>query len=257
MLFLQKIISNLILSPSLFIIIIFCLAFCVRRFNMDRKLISKFMIFIAAFVYIFSIDPTKDIVLKPLEKRYVPINEEQLARADVYILLGGGISEDAPLSFGQKGIPSEASMMRMSELVRLYKKDRKKIIVSGGKTPGKSISEASVYKKFLVDMGIEQEDVLMEEESRTTAENSNMTKKIMNDYGFEYGVLITSATHMPRAVKSFERNGMEVVAAPCGYAAHYGSYGIQSFLPKASNIELITRGLWEYVGYIYYALRRV
>ena len=257
MLFLQKIISNLILSPSLFVIIVLFLAFCVRRFNMDRKIISKFMIFIAIFVYIFSIDPTKDIVLKPLEKRYAPINKEQLCEGDVYILLGGGISEDAPLSFGQNGIPSEASVVRMVEVVRLYKKDKKKIIVSGGKTPGKSISEASVYKKFLIDMGIEQEYIIMEAESRTTAENSNMTKKIMKDYGFERGVLITSATHMPRAIKSFERNGMEVVAAPCGYAAHYGSYGIQAFLPRASNIELITRGLWEYVGYIYYALRRV
>jgi uncharacterized SAM-binding protein YcdF (DUF218 family) len=144
---------------------------------MDRKLMSKFMIFIALFVYVFSIEPTKDIILKPLEKRYEPINKEQLSEGDVYILLGGGISEDAPLSFGQEGIPSEVSMMRMVEVVRLYKKDRKKIIVSGGKTPGKSVSEASVYKKFLVDMGIEQEDIIMEEESRTTAENSIMTKK--------------------------------------------------------------------------------
>jgi uncharacterized SAM-binding protein YcdF (DUF218 family) len=224
---------------------------------MDRKLMSKFMIFIALFVYVFSIEPTKDIILKPLEKRYEPINKEQLSEGDVYILLGGGISEDAPLSFGQEGIPSEVSMMRMVEVVRLYKKDRKKIIVSGGKTPGKSVSEASVYKKFLVDMGIEQEDIIMEEESRTTAENSIMTKKIIDDYGFKCGVLVTSASHMPRAIRSFERKEIKVVTAPCGYAVNYGSYKIQSFLPKASNIELITRGLWEYVGYIYYAIKRV
>lgn len=257
MLFIQKLISNLFLSPSLFIIFLLFLSLIVKKNYIERKLLQKIFIFLSVFIYIISIDPVKDMFLKPLERKYKVITKEKLLEGDVYILLGSGIFDNAPMSFGENGIPSETAMVRIVETLRLYKISPKKIILSGGKTFGNKNSEAEVYKKFLVSMGVDSNDVLLEDESRTTAENSNKTKVLFEENYYKKGIVVTSASHMPRAVKSFERNGINVIEAPCGYNVGYNNYGINAFLPKASNIELLRRAVWEYMGYIYYSLRQV
>lgn len=204
-----------------------------------------------------SIEPTKDMFVQPLEKKFAPINAAQLKAGDFYVLLGGGIFDKAPVSLGGQGIPGEVSLGRLVEQVRLYKVSPKKIVVSGGIVFSGTTSEAEVYKRFLVDLGVNPNDIIIENQSKTTAENAKFTVEIANKMKFRKVIVVTSATHMNRSKKSFEKLGLEVIPAPSAYISDYGSYDISSFIPRTSNAEMIFRAWWEYIGEIYYKLRGV
>lgn len=255
MLVLQKIISNFFLSPMLMMIILLFLALFIKK--LTNRFVRVWLIIICIFTYLFSIEPVKDIFVQKLEKKYAPITEQELKKSDFYVLLGGGIYDKAPGSLGRRGMPSEIAMGRLVELVRLYRVSPKKIVVSGGIVISGEVSESEIYKNYLIDLGVKSEDVITEGNSRTTAENAKFTSEIAKKMNYKKVVVVTSATHMNRAKKSFEKLGLEVIPAPGAYISDYEKYDITSWLPKVSNIEMIYRALWEYVGVIYYKLKGV
>ncbi len=257
MLLLQKIISNLFLSPMLLIINLGIIAFLLYKTSIRRILISKFLFILMGMLYIVSIEPIKDLIVRPLEKIYEPVKLEELKKGDIYVVLGSGIFDNAPLSLNESGIPTETALSRIVEVVRLYKKLPKKIIVSGGIVFDGNKSEAEVYKKFMLDLGVLEDDIIIESRSHTTGENAKFTSKIMNEYDYKKAILITSATHMNRSKKSFEKNGIKVIPAPCNYLVKYKKYRFRAFMPQLKNIEYINRALWEYIGFVYYALRGI
>lgn len=252
MLIIQKIISNLILSPSLLIIILILI------YLRGAKTASKsrnWIPLIAVFIYLISIEPVKDMLVQPLEKTYTVIKKEQLRKADAYIMLGAGINENAPLSLNENGIASQTALSRLIEVVRLYKKDRKKIFLSGGIVFDGEKSEAEIYAKFLIDLGVKKRDIIIEGTSRTTSENAENTKALLKKYRLDKPILITSASHMRRSVESFRRRGIDVIPAPCDYLSDYSPYNFRSFMPNVGNILSLNKAMWEYIGIIYYSLK--
>ena len=192
-----------------------------------------------------------------MEKTFTPVTKEQLSEVDNYIVLGGGIYDEAPNSLGGKtGRPTAEALTRIVEAVKLYKVSPKKIIISGGIVFSGDKSEGSVYKQFMIDLGVPKEDIIVEGKSKTTRENAEFTNKIMKKLGYKNAILITSATHMKRAVYIFEKVGVEVVPNPAGYISRYKKdYGIESYFPNFSNFMGIRAAVWEYIGLIFYHIK--
>lgn len=170
---------------------------------------------------------------------------------------GGGISDNAPKSLTSlTGSPGKAALFRVIEGVRLYKESSKKIIITGGIVYNGEKSEGSVYKALMVDLGVPSSDIIIEGRSRTTEENAELTKGIMNKNGYKKAALITSATHMKRSKYTFEKHGIEVIPTPTGYLSRYKeSYGVDSYFPNASNFADIRSAVWEYIGLIFYKIK--
>lgn len=57
--------------------------------------------------------------------------------------------------------------------------DNPKIIVSGGKGRGENVSEAYAMKSYLLSKGIEEKNIIMEDQSKTTKENFCFSKNII------------------------------------------------------------------------------
>lgn len=88
MFLLQKFISNILISPGIFIIIliiVFIMSF--RKKSAMKAKILLMMTIIA--IYLLSIEPVKDLIVEPLEKNYLPITKSQLEEVDCYVVLGG------------------------------------------------------------------------------------------------------------------------------------------------------------------------
>ena len=85
-------------------------------------------------------------------------------------------------------------MQRLNVVLNLNQNKRYKIVVSGGKGKDEIISEAEAMKKYLVDNGINEEDIICENLSKSTKENLIYTKNII---GNSYTV-ITSDYHAIR-----------------------------------------------------------
>lgn len=89
---------------------------------------------------------------------------------------------------------------RVEEVINLYNsKTIKKIFLSGGIglfSKNRKRSEASSMKEYLIERNIPEEDIVLEDKSRTTVENMKNTVKNINN---ESIVVITSLFHSKRS----------------------------------------------------------
>ena len=119
--------------------------------------------------------------------------------------------------------------------------------------PG-SIPESVVLADLLTGLGIPEEDIILEQKSRTTRENAIQTREILARLGFYTPVLITSASHMKRAVLAFHQAGLEVIPAPTDYITGKKAVRFSSFLPGPGAFLQVRRALWEYIGILFYRI---
>jgi uncharacterized SAM-binding protein YcdF (DUF218 family) len=128
-----------------------------------------------------------------LESEFPPVNVETLPQSDVVILLGGfGLDLDNPAN-------------RIMHALWIYRAGKAPfILISGGNSDP------------LVELGVPRCALILETESRDTRENAVNTAAIFKAHGWQNGLLVTSAIHMPRALAAFQRVGLNVAPAATG-----------------------------------------
>jgi tetratricopeptide (TPR) repeat protein len=78
-----------------------------------------------------------------------------------------------------------------------------KIIVTGG-VPKQGITEAEAMSNWLIFQGIDKERIILENKSTDTVENALFTIAILEKEGIKDVTLVTSASHMRRALTVFK-----------------------------------------------------
>ena len=89
------------------------------------------------------------------------------------------------------------------------------IIVTGGQGPDEDITEAHAMKRYLMEKGIDENRILMEDKSGNTRQNLQFAKKLIietNERPFLNIYLVTSDFHMYRAQNIAKDEGF--IAAP-------------------------------------------
>ena len=85
-------------------------------------------------------------------------------------------------------------------------------IVSGGQGADESVTEAFAMKRYLVESGIAEDRILMEDKATDTDENISLSMDIINSRGGSDLVgVVTSNYHMYRALKVCEKQGIKPV----------------------------------------------
>ena len=207
-------------------------------------------------------------LVRSLEWQYLPPAE--LPHADVIVLLGGGEEPEA----APQPIPGlNDAGDRMVYAASLYQQGAAPhILVSGGVVgvDGPALQPgAEAMADLLGIMGVPDEAVWLEGNSRNTYENAVETKKLLDAQGTwpDGGriILVTSALHMPRSRAVFVKQGFDVIPAPTDYnvtQAEWDYYwtpdpSIQvfNFFPSAEALDFTMRALKEYIGMVVYRLR--
>jgi uncharacterized SAM-binding protein YcdF (DUF218 family) len=142
------------------------------------------------------------------------------------------------------------------------------IIVSGGDIDFLDLGEstpASDMSDLLGLLGVPRESILVQGNSQNTYEDALYTCKMLKEKGFEHTLLVTSATHMPRALAVFEKQGCQMIPAPTDFTVTVEAWNqlwhpnaeqlILNLVPSYSNISLITKTLKEYIGLWVYQLK--
>jgi uncharacterized SAM-binding protein YcdF (DUF218 family) len=103
----------------------------------------------------------------------------------------------------------------------------RQVLLSGGSWFPSSIAppESVLASRLLQAWGIAESRIVLETESRNTRENADYTKRIADARGWKSLLLVTSAFHMPRAEKEFERAGLSVDTLPVDFRAVGGRAG--------------------------------
>lgn len=113
---------------------------------------------------------------------------------------------------------------RIDKAIDIYKKapNPPKIIPSGGKGDDETISEAEAMEKYLIEKGIPREDIIIENESKTTYENIYNSKKIIESReGRKYTALVTSNYHVYRALRYCRKTGLQCTGIGSRVAFYY------------------------------------
>lgn len=174
-------------------------------YSLKNKVISKYfllgalstsLLFTNPFLYhqIASSWQVDSLKLKDINEPY-----------DVGIVLGGYAGHQSGV-FALNGDTAN----RLTTALDLYLKGKiKKILLTGG-SPGINAtenSEALIVAQFLISLGVPEEDILVEPDSRNTIENARFSAGLLHEN--ERCLLITSDLHMKRAIKCFERTNIQ------------------------------------------------
>ncbi|MBC1475506.1 DUF218 domain-containing protein [Listeria grandensis] len=139
-------------------------------------------------------------------------------KQDFVIVLGSGL-------IGDKVPPLLAS--RLDRAIRFYYKQTAKnfapqIIVSGGQGPNEWVSEASAMKDYLVEKGIPEEHILMEDLSVNTLQNMMFSKTIMADLKPKSrSIFVTNNFHLFRASLYARKAGLKSQGISSKTALYY------------------------------------
>jgi uncharacterized SAM-binding protein YcdF (DUF218 family) len=104
--------------------------------------------------------------------KHIPIFDK-----DYIIILGCQIKKDGTLTNLLK-----SRVDRALEFIKMQKDNNGKDIIfvtSGGKGENESISEAQAMKNYLISQGIDENRILMEDNSKNTAENIEFSNKLI------------------------------------------------------------------------------
>ncbi|MGI6622688.1 MAG: ElyC/SanA/YdcF family protein [Acetivibrionales bacterium] len=146
---------------------------------------------------------------------------DEAGEVDTVIVLGCGIWPD--------GRPTLALAMRLDKAIEYYRENpHVKIVVSGGQGPNEPYPEAVAMRDYLIKRGIPEEKIINEENSTSTRENFEFSRKVMNipDDKIEKIIFVTSDFHIFRARILARRFGFDAyaIAAPTPRVILLNSY---------------------------------
>lgn len=121
--------------------------------------------------------------------------------SDCIIVLGCRLYETEPSPFLKA---------RLDEGYRLYKEGYgNDIIVSGGKGPGETITEAEAMRDYLISKGVDPYHILIEDKSFSTLENLKNSKKIMDERNLKSAVIVSNEYHLKRSSMIAKKIGIK------------------------------------------------
>lgn len=249
MFILKKLITSLIVPPGSLVIILLLTALWLWR--RKQRGFASINLALALLLWTLSISPISDALTSRLE---AGLTIPSHANGDVIILLGGGIYEGVADLTG-RGAPGDDMLARMVTAVRLQRQLKIPVIVSGGSGYAGRSPEAPVIRRFLLDLGVEEHQVLVEAQSRDTKENALYCREILRKCGFRHPLLVTSAYHMRRSIKMYQKVGVSVTAVPAQFVTN-GDLPLiwADFLPNAHALLRTEKALKEYLGLLFYSL---
>lgn len=110
--------------------------------------------------------------------------------SDCIIILGAAVWD---------GKPSPALRERLDIAVEAYRQGLAPTIIATGGVGGDEPSEAETMKRYLVEKGIGEDAILLEDKSHSTMENLRNSQELMKEKGFRTAVIVTHGFHAYRA----------------------------------------------------------
>lgn len=243
----SKILLYLITPPAGLILLIL-LGFLVLG---ACRVIGKMMIAFGIFaLYVLSISPVSDALLKPLET-FAPPLQDRRVKADAIVVMGGGVTD---LSWvGQPAVPSSEGVSRLVKGIALYRKLRIPLVLMGGNgDPARDATpDSEAMARVSRNLGIPAKDLIIESKSRNTIEGAAALDRLIRGRRI---LLVSSAYHLKRATALFRKKGFEVAPVPAVYLSEQNKATFYSFIPHAGNLYASSAACAEYMSLFWYRI---
>ncbi|MBU3017196.1 YdcF family protein [Paraglaciecola agarilytica] len=188
------------------------------------------------------------LLIKPLEDQYptVKISSKLWQNADAIVVLACNHFDDEGLPFVSRW--PQCTMQRNLHAALMYKEKHLPIHLAAGiLNELDSASQAHYNKTFLITLGVSPNDIYTHPQGHDTeSEVDALAPHLKN----KYVALVTSASHLPRAVQYFDLHGIKVLPIPVEHLSRKNvSFTIG--LPNAFSLYRSERAIHEYLGLIY------
>lgn len=223
-----------------------------RKPSTIKRLVCGLALVFSATALITAFTPLSNILARPL------IVEPSVKKADIIVVLGGG-------AYGN-GVLKKASSERLLQGLLLYKEgfagriafsggsisntmEKAARTISGTEDPSRiNVVESEIMRDISLKLGIPRSALYVDAASTHTYSNIVNVKDLMRSEAFKSCLLVTSPTHMLRALKVSQKLGLDCSPAP-----------VEDYTPyrkiSADRIGLMYEVLWEYAGLVVYKAR--
>lgn len=235
-----------ILNPLTFFWLLLAVSLLIYKLN--RKKTAKIIALLsAAQLFLFSVTPLPVFMIHQLEKQYPIYKGSENEKLPIHVL-GNGHADDPALYPSQK--LSFQALERTTEGIRIYNYLHHTRISFSGYAVNKQESTGNVMAKAAVSLGVSPKDTILFPVPRNTWEEAVAYKKrfgTKNKF-----ILVTNATHMPRAMEVFHSMGMQPIAAPTGFFLKKETSYRYNWWPSTAKMVYTEAAAYEYAAQLYY-----
>ena len=204
------------------------------------------------WLFIFSYPPVANTLLYGVESHNPTLHKAPQDIKYIYVL-GGGHHTDENLPITSQII--NTSVVRLNEGIRLYHQlhEKAKIIVSGYTGLYDPTEHAVMQKKLAISLGVNEKNIILHLGTKDTQEEAKAGKKLLAHEPF---ILVTSASHMTRALYFFTDEGLHPIPAPTNHLSNvkYPNY-TKFFSSKALMKSRIV--FHEYLGLLWQKIKGI
>ncbi len=159
---------------------------------------------------------------------------DQIRSVDAIIVLGAGQWD---------GRPSPMFQARLDRAFDLYNQGYAAyLVLTGGFGTGEENSESDVGKNYLVEKGVSENVIFIEKQSRTTWQNLNNARNILESISANSVLLVSHDFHMMRSQKMARDLDIQAFAAPVATES------------PAAKFKFLTREAYMYIIYILFKI---
>lgn len=198
--------------------------------------------------------PVDTWLLRPLEDRFPPV---ALSHIDGVVVLGGAVSETVSAERGTPSLNRDADrLVAFAALARAWP-DARLVFAGGPAVPaaGGSLTEAEASRAILEQLGLAPGRVLYNDRSETTWGNALNALVLAKPKPGETWVLVTSASHMPRAMGAFRAAGWPALQPwPVAYRTTKNGWR-RPLQPVGTKLAAIDLAAHEWSGLAVYRLK--
>jgi len=242
---LKKIIAAFLMPvPIGLFLLLLALVFLLK--NSYKK--AKIFLFLSFLWFaLISNQTISNMIISPLE------NAHQALKAtpkDIEYILVLGNGHKTNENFAITSELNTTAINRLIEGIRHYKnlknnESNVKLIVSGYSFDDPN-SHAQMQKRLAICLGVNEADIITLDTPKDTKEEAIEAKKIV---GNQKLILVTTASHMKRAVMLFEKEDLNIIASPTNHKFFTSTYPTSYF--NATNIKKVELAFHEYLGMVY------
>jgi uncharacterized SAM-binding protein YcdF (DUF218 family) len=223
-------------------------------FTRFSRLASWLIVTSLVLIALVGYSPLGRILLLPLEDRF-PLWDASRGAPDGIVVLGGSISPE--ISEARDVVALNNSAERLTAAAGLAQRyPNARIIFTGGtgSLDPKAPLEAPLAVREFVALGVAHDRITAEEQSRNTIENAVFSRLLADPKPGERWLLVTSASHMPRAIAAFRAAGFAVEAYPVDWRTRGRSDEAEPFGSLAGGLAMTDYAVHEWVGLAVYWL---
>jgi uncharacterized SAM-binding protein YcdF (DUF218 family) len=239
---LKKLVGGLLLALPL-LIVLMAIALLLLWFSRWQKTGKIILSAACLLLALLSLQPVADNLLAPTENRYPTWQNQQ--KVGYVVVLGGGYTWNPDWAPGSNMINN--SLPRLVEGIRLWRENPgAKLIFTGAAAQNNPVSSAEVTSRVAQSLGVPLSAIVTLDKPRDTRQEAAEVAKVVGKTPF---LLVTSASHLPRAMIFFQQQGLNPLPAPANQLAIDSPLNVwERAIPSPLWLGHSDRAIYEWLG---------